>query len=73
MPHFNSDFNIREGIDSTLKGNDSVIKPNTNGREGSIFEKTFSSSIGTSRNGKLLYTLKVVLDLAGNVITAYRI
>ncbi len=38
---FNSDFDIRAGIDSTLKGNGVLVKPNTSGREGYIFEQTF--------------------------------
>lgn len=51
----------------------SVIKigPNTAGREGYIFEQTFSNPIGTNSKGKPLYTLKVVIDEAGNVITAF--
>ena len=40
-------------------------------REGYIFEQTFTNPIGTSSKGKPLYTLKVVIDEAGNVITAF--
>lgn len=69
--HFNADFDIREGIDSTLKGDNFVVGPNTAGREGYIFEQTFSNPIGTSSNGKPLYTLKVVIDETGDVITAF--
>jgi hypothetical protein len=69
--HFNSDFDIKTGIDSTLKGNKFVLKPNTSGREGCIFEQTFSNPIGTSNNGKALNTLKVVIDKTGNLITAF--
>ena len=69
--HFNAGFDIKEGIDSTLKGNNFVVGPNTAGREGYIFEQTFTNPIGTSSNGKPLYTLKVVIDEAGNVITAF--
>lgn len=69
--HFNTDFDIREGIDSTLKGEIFVVGPNTAGREGYIFEQTFTNPIGTSSKGKPLYTLKVVIDEAGNVITAF--
>ena len=69
--HFNVDFDIREGIDSTLIGDNFVVGPNTAGREGYIFEQTFSNPIGTSSNGKPLYILKVVIDEAGNVITAF--
>lgn len=46
--HFNTDFDIKEGIDSTLRGNNFVVGPNTAGREGYIFEQTFSNPIGTS-------------------------
>lgn len=69
--HFNSGFDIKEGIDNTLRGDNFVVGPNTAGREGYIFEQTFSYPIGTSSNGKPLYTLKVVIDEAGNVITAF--
>ncbi|WP_139348617.1 hypothetical protein [Clostridium sp. Marseille-P2415] len=69
--HFNSDFDIKMGIDSTLKGDKFVLKPNTSGREGYIFEQTFSNPIGTNNNGKVLNTLKVVIDKTGNVITAF--
>ncbi len=69
--HFNADFDIREGIDSTLKGDNFVVTPNTAGREGYIFEQTFTDPIGTNSKGKPLYTLKVVIDEAGNVITAF--
>ena len=69
--HFNADFDIRNGIDSTLTGDKSIVGPNTAGREGYIFEQTFSNPIGTNSKGKPLYTLKVVIDEAGNVITAF--
>ena len=69
--HFNSEFDIKVGIDSTLKGENFVVGQNTAERDGYIFEQTFSNPIGTSSNGKPLYTLKVVIDEAGNVITAF--
>ena len=69
--HFNADFDIRNGIDSTLTGDKSIVGPNTAGREGYIFEQTFSNPIGTNSKGKPLYTLKVVIDEAGYVITAF--
>ena len=69
--HFNADFDIRNGIDSTLKGDNFIVGPNTAGREGYIFEQTFTNPIGTNSKGKPLYTLKVVIDEAGNVITAF--
>lgn len=69
--HFNSSFDIKSGIESTLKGDNFILKPNTNGRNGYIFEQTFSNPIGTNANGKPLNTLKVVIDDLGNVITAF--
>ena len=35
--HFNADFDIRNGIDSTLTGDKFIVGPNTAGREGYIF------------------------------------
>ena len=69
--HFNADFDIRNSIDSTLTGDNFIVGPNTAGREGYIFEQTFSNPIGTNSKGKPLYTLKVVIDEARNVITAF--
>ena len=69
--HFNADFDIRDSIDSTLTGDNFIVGPNTAGREDYIFEQTFSNPIGTNSKGKPLYTLKVVIDEAGNVITAF--
>jgi len=69
--HFNAGFDIRDGIDKTLRGDNFVVGPNTAGREGYIFERLFSNPIGTSSKGKPLYTLKVVIDEVGNVITAF--
>ena len=69
--HFNADFDIGNSIDSTLTGDNFIVGPNTAGREGYIFEQTFSNPIGTNSKGKPLYTLKVVIDEAGNVITAF--
>ena len=69
--HFNAEFDIRDGIDSTLKGNNFVVSPNTAERGGYIFEQTFTNPIGTNSKGKPLYTLKVVIDEVGNVITAF--
>lgn len=71
--HFNSNFDIKAGIDSTLRGNNFVIKPNTQGRSGYIFEQTFSYAIGKNSKGKDLYTIKVVIDEYGNVVTAFPI
>ena len=69
--HFNADFDIKAGIDSTLKGDNFIVKPNTGGRSGYIFKQTFKDAIGVNSKGKLLYTLKVVIDEGGNVITAF--
>lgn len=44
--HFDNDFDIRKGIDETLKSDKSIVKPNTSGRDGYIFEQTFTSPIG---------------------------
>jgi len=69
--HFNTDFDIKAGIDSTLKGDNFIVKPNTGERSGYIFEQTFKDAIGVNSKGKPLYTLKVVIDEGGNVITAF--
>lgn len=68
---FNLDFDIKNGIDSTLRGDNFVVGPNTAGREGYIFERTFTNPIGISNKGKPVYTLKVVVDEIGKVITAF--
>ena len=69
--HFDVDFDIRKGIDSTLRGDNFVVGPNTAGREGYIFEQTFISPIGTNSKGKPLYTLKAIINELGDVITAF--
>lgn len=69
--HFNADFDIKGGIDSTLKGDNFFVGPNTAGRDGYIFEQTFLTPIGVDSKGKSLSTLKVVIDEKGNVITAF--
>lgn len=71
MIHFLFWFNIKEAIDKTLKGDFSVIKPNTKGRDGFIFEQTFSNPIGKNKKGKPLYTLKIVISSVGKIITAF--
>jgi hypothetical protein len=68
---FDAGFNIKNGIDSTLKGSVSFLKTNSSGRAGFIFERTYITPIGTDKNGSLLYTIKVVIDDYGNVITAF--
>ena len=68
---FLSDFDILDGIDSTLHGDNFFVSPNTKGRSGYIFEQTYTNPIGISSKGKLLYTMKVVLDEAGEVVTAF--
>lgn len=70
---FNSGFDIKKGIKDTITDIASVIKPNTYGRAGYIFEKTFDEAIGVAPDGTLLYKLKVVMDEAGNIVTAYPI
>lgn len=69
--HFMADFDIKDAIDSTLRGDNFIVGPNTNERAGYIFEQTFSYQIGTNSKGQPLYTLKVVIDEAGNVVTAF--
>ncbi len=69
--HFNLDFDIIDGINSTLTGSNFVVGSNTAGREGYIFEQTFTNPVGVNSKGKPLYTLKVVIDEAGNIITAF--
>lgn len=69
--HFNADFDIRKGIDSTLTGDNFVVGPNTSGRDGYIFEQTFDNQIGLSGKGEPLNTLKTVIDEVGNVITTF--
>ena len=68
---FSSSFDIRKGIDDTLRGSDTLILPNTGGRSGYIFIKKYSSPIGYNKRGKPQYDLKVVLDENGNVTTAF--
>lgn len=62
-------FNIKDGIRSTLTS-DSVIKNNTNSREGYIFIKNFNKTIGYDGK-KSFKKLKVVLSKDGYVTTAY--
>lgn len=54
-----------------MTGDNFIVGPNTSGRDGYIFEQTFANPIGISSKGKPLYTLKVVIDEFGNVITAF--
>lgn len=69
--HLNTDFDIKSGIDSTLKGDNFIIKSNTTGRDGYIFEQIFINPIGTNSKGKSLYTMKVVIDVLENVVSAF--
>jgi peptidoglycan hydrolase-like protein with peptidoglycan-binding domain len=73
---FKAGFDIKVGIGDTLKSSDSIIKPNTadalgNARPGYIFEKKYSYQIGVDKKGNPLYTLKVVINEAGEVVTAF--
>lgn len=70
---FDSGFDVKYGINSTLRGNNFIMRPNTNNRSGYIFEQTFIKGIGTNSKGKVLYTMKVVIDEIGNVVTAFPI
>lgn len=69
--HFDANFDIKAEIDKLLKGDDFILKPNTDGRSGWIFEKTFSNPIGTNPRGRLINTLKVVINEFGEVVTAF--
>lgn len=71
---FYEHFDIKESIDDTLKGSfiDS-IGPNTHGRPGYIFEKVYKNPIGVDYDGTVLYKIRVVIDEAGNVKTAFPI
>jgi RHS repeat-associated protein len=47
------------------------FRPNTGGRPGHIYEHTFSSTIGTSKNGTGTSRLRVVVGDDGRVVTAF--
>jgi hypothetical protein len=64
-------FDVRSGIDFVLKSADARIRSNTEGRSGYIFEVTYHKKIGISPEKKPLKTLRVVIDEAGRVITAF--
>lgn len=68
---FVKDFDVRAGIDFVLKSPDARIRANTEGRRGFIFEVTYHKKIGISPEKKPLKTLRVVIDEAGRVITAF--
>jgi len=68
---FNADYDIKGGIDDALKSPDSIVKPNTAGRDGYIFEHTYDNPIGVNPKGKPLDIIKVVIDESGNVVTAF--
>lgn len=68
---FVKDFDVRAGIDFVLKSPDARIRANTEGRPGFIFEETYPKKIGVSPEKKPLKTLRVVIDEAGRVITAF--
>ena len=71
--HFISQFDIKDGINRTLKGDNFIVRPNTMGRSGYIFEQTFNNLIGIDKKGRSLSTIKVVIDEIGNVVTAFPI
>lgn len=68
---FVKDFDVRAGIDFVLKSPDARIRANTEGRRGFIFEVTYHKKIGVSPEKKPLKTLRVVIDEAGRVVTAF--
>lgn len=67
---FLKSFDIKVGITSTVRDSTKILQ-NTEGRPGYIYIKKFSQQVGVDPNGKKLYQVKVVLDSAGVVITAY--
>ncbi len=66
-------FNIRQGIRQTLDSAETLFSPNTLGREGYILIREFGTAIGKTARGKLVTRLKVVLNEAGELITAFPI
>ena len=70
-PHFDSGFDIKSGIDSTLTGNHSKVRPTTAGRKGTIYEQSYSRPIGTNCKGKPASTLKIIVGEDENVVTAF--
>lgn len=69
---FIKDFDIKRAIRETLTDSKSDVSDNTYGRVGYIFIKDYGRKIGTEGN-KSLNKMKVVIDTAGRVITAYPI
>ena len=70
---FLNGFDVKKGIGDTLLDESSSIQRNTRNRPGYIFTKTYNRAIGTAPDGTLLYKLKVVINEAGEVVTAYPI
>ena len=66
---FDNDFDIIKGINNALTNTNSTNTPTTNGR--SIIEYTYKNPIGTNSNGKLINTIRVIVDALSRVITAY--
>ncbi len=69
---FRPGFNIKKEIGETIKNPD-VVKPNTDGRPGKIFEKGYGQPIGYDPDGKPVSRMKVVVDEKGFVSTSYPI
>ncbi|MFU1796221.1 hypothetical protein ACM1RC_20355 [Paenibacillus azoreducens] len=68
---FNGAFDIRKGIDDTLKGYSWVFL-NTNNNPGYIFVKQYTTSIGKDYiTGKNANYIHVVLNPNGKVLTAF--
>lgn len=68
---FFEDFDIRAGILAALQDSDSLMMPNTNGRDGWLLEKTFDDPIGTDNKGRDIHTIRVVLEPDGFITTAF--
>ncbi|MCH5281426.1 MAG: hypothetical protein J1E61_08140 [Lachnospiraceae bacterium] len=68
---FNKGVNIEKEIGDTITDKGSKQSPNTAGRPGTIYEKTYSTPIGVDCKGRAVSTLKVVVGKDGKVITAF--
>ncbi|MGF6907423.1 hypothetical protein [Fusobacterium sp. PH5-44] len=62
----------KENLKFVLKNSNSIIKLNTKGRSGYIFEYMYGNSIRINTKGKPINTkIKVVVDPNGNITTAF--
>jgi LysM repeat protein len=68
---FSEGFDIKAGIETTLRSPETLFLPNTQGRAGTILIRDFGQSIGTTSRGAEVTRLKVVMDQFGKLVTAY--